>query len=185
MRDCGRLAWHETGGETMMTKTQRRVIAGVLPAATITAVAWVIALRQPMGAAGDVGQQIALAARWLLVPAACLFVGIGFIANRRFLSEDAIDGGASPGHAGMIASRYVQNTLEQAVLASLIWLALAAIEPARAAILVPMLATLFGVGRIAFWIGYLLAPWGRAFGFGLTFYPTVVAFIWLIVRIVG
>jgi len=168
----------------MVTPTQLRVMMGVAPAAIITAVVWVIALRQPLGAA-QAGQQVALTLPWLLVPAACLFVGIGFIANRRFLSEDAIDGGASPGHADVIASRYVQNTLEQAILAALVWLALAAIEPARAAALVPMLATLFGIGRIAFWIGYLFAPWGRAFGFGLTFYPTAVALVWLIVRIVA
>jgi hypothetical protein len=169
---------------TAVTATQLRVVAGMMPAAIITAVMWVIALRQPLTAV-DAGQQIAQTLPWLLVPAACLFVGIGFVANRRFLSEDAIDGGASPGRAAVIASRYIQNTLEQAVLGTLVWLALAAIEPARAAVLVPMLATLFGIGRIAFWIGYLLAPWGRAFGFGLTFYPTAVALVWLIVRIVA
>ena len=166
-----------------MTGTQLRVIVGMAPAVVITAIVWVLGLRQPLVAV-DAGRQIALTLPWLLVPAACLFVGIGFIANRRFLSDDEIDGGASPGRAGMIAARYVQNTLEQAVLASVVWLALAAVDPARAAVLVPMLATLFGIGRIAFWIGYLLAPWARAFGFGLTFYPTAVGLIWLIVRIV-
>lgn len=154
------------------------------PAAIVTAFVWVVALRQPLVAL-DAARQLAATLPWLLVPAASLFVGIGFIANRRFLSEDAIDGGASPGRAGMIASRYVQNTLEQAVLATLVWLALTAIEPGRAVVLVPMLAVSFGVGRIAFWIGYLFAPWGRAFGFGLTFYPTATALIWLIVRIVA
>lgn len=167
----------------MLTATQLRVVVGMAPAAIITAVMWVLALRRPL-AVVDAGHQIVLTLPWLLVPAACLFVGIGFIANRRFLSEDAIDGGDNPGRAGMIASRYVQNTLEQAVLAGTVWLALAAVEPARAALLVPMLAALFGIGRIAFWIGYLLAPWARAFGFGLTFYPTAVALVWLIVRIV-
>ncbi|MDB5674182.1 MAG: hypothetical protein JWM65_1164, partial [Sphingomonas bacterium] len=87
-----------------MTLTQLRVVIGMAPAAIITAVLWVIALRQPL-AAVDAGQQIALTLPWLLVPAACVFVGIGFIANRRFLSEEEIDGGASPGRAGMIAAR--------------------------------------------------------------------------------
>ena len=167
-----------------VTTTQLRVLAGVAPAAVVTALAWLFALRQPLSGAVDTGRQIAQTLPWLLVPAACLFVGIGFIANRRFLSEDAIDGGADPGRAGMIAERYVRNTFEQALLASLVWLALAAIDPVRAAVLVPMFATLFGIGRIAFWIGYLLAPWARAFGFGLTFYPTATALIWLIARIV-
>ena len=47
--------------------------------------------------------------------------------------------------------------------------------------LIPVLAVLFGFGRLAFWIGYLMTPWGRAFGFGLTFYPTVAAYAWLVI----
>jgi hypothetical protein len=38
------------------------------------------------------------------------------------------------------------------------------------------LAALFSLGRLAFWIGYRHgAPW-RAFGFAVTFYPTVVGY---------
>jgi hypothetical protein len=35
------------------------------------------------------------------------------------------------------------------------------------------------VGRLAFWIGYLYAPWARAFGMGLTAYPTFGALVYL------
>ena len=42
--------------------------------------------------------------------------------------------------------------------------------------------SIFAVGRAAFWIGYLAAPWARAFGLGLTFYPTAVALVWLAIR---
>ena len=56
--------------------------------------------------------------------------------------------------------------------------------PDRATILIPALASLFALGRAAFWIGYLVAPWARAFGFALTFYPTAVAIVWLALRLV-
>jgi hypothetical protein len=45
--------------------------------------------------------------------------------------------------------------------------------------LIRALAGLFAAGRAAFWLGYLYAPWARAFGLGLTFYPTIAAFVWL------
>jgi hypothetical protein len=40
------------------------------------------------------------------------------------------------------------------------------------------------MGRILFWIGYHKNPYLRAFGFGITFYPTVLAFLWLILIMV-
>ena len=49
----------------------------------------------------------------------------------------------------------------------------AATAPARAAALMPVLALTFLVARAAFAIGYAVAPWARAFGFALTFYPSV------------
>jgi hypothetical protein len=78
-----------------------------------------------------------------------------------------------------IGLRYNQNTLEQTVLVVIAWPLLALLLPPAEPGIVPVLAVLFGVGRFAFLIGYLIAPWARAFGFGLTFYPTVLAYGWL------
>jgi hypothetical protein len=44
--------------------------------------------------------------------------------------------------------------------------------------LIPILATLFFLGRIAFWIGYLKEPIERAFGLGVTLYPTIAVLIY-------
>jgi hypothetical protein len=44
--------------------------------------------------------------------------------------------------------------------------------------LIPILATLFVFGRIAFWIGYLKDPLDRAFGRGVTLYPTIAVLIY-------
>src|SRR6185503_18536006 len=124
--------------------------------------------------------RLAFAARWLLVPALCLLAGIGLTANRRFFIEDAIDGSPAPqSNALQINLRYNQNTLEQTVLAAIAWSGLALALPHERLGLIPLLAIFFATGRATFWLGYLIAPWARAFGLGLTFYPTVAALIWL------
>ena len=66
------------------------------------------------------------------------------------------------------------------VLAAIAGTGLALALPEEDLSLIPRLAVLFGVGRIAFWIGYLIAPWARGFGMGLTVYPTFGAFAWLV-----
>jgi hypothetical protein len=129
----------------------------------------------------DPAQRLAFAVKWLLVPGFTLLAGIGVMAASRFFSSDAIDGTRTPGSATLeINLRYNQNTLEQAVLVIVAWPLLALYLPTNQLGLIPVLAVLFGFGRAAFWIGYLIAPWARAFGFALTFYPTAGALVWLL-----
>ncbi|MEG3954100.1 hypothetical protein QT982_01095 [Microcoleus sp. herbarium2] len=49
--------------------------------------------------------------------------------------------------------------------------------------LIPILATLFVFGRIAFWIGYLQQPIDRAFDRGVTLYPTIAVLIYDVYRV--
>ena len=164
-----------------MIRRQLLIVLGVLAAAAVCLIVARLALSAPEPAA-EIGtaDRLALAVRWLLVPGLCLLVGLGFTANHRFLSKDAIDGGpASKPGAFEINLRYNTNTLEQTVLAAIAWIGLALALPAADLGLIPALAGLFAVGRAAFWLGYLYAPWARAFGLGLTFYPTIAAFVWL------
>jgi hypothetical protein len=134
-------------------------------------------------AGDDDGARLAYAARWMLVPALCLLAGIAMTANRRFFSDDGIDGSRTPtGRSLEMNLRYNQNTLEQAVLAAVAWSGLALTLPHERLGLIAMLAVVFAFGRIAFWLGYLIAPWARAFGFALTFYPTAVVYVWLLWR---
>jgi hypothetical protein len=128
----------------------------------------------------DEAARLAFGARWLLVPALCLLTGIGAMANRRFFSDDAIDGTRMPASRSLeINIRYNQNTLEQVLLAAVTWIGLALALPHDRLGLIGVLAITFALGRALFWTGYLIAPWARAIGFGLTFYPTVVALLWL------
>jgi len=99
------------------------------------------------------------------------------LARGRFFSAADI-GGSGFSEAGpriAISSAVLQNTLEQALFAVVTHLVLASLLRGREMIVVPLLVGLFCAGRLAFWLGYKHGAGGRAFGFGLTFYPSVLA----------
>lgn len=165
-----------------MLRKQVLIGIGMLAAVAICLLtvfgSWSLAVAPPVSA--EAGDRLAFVARWLLVPGLCLLAGIGMTANQRFLKADAIDGERSVGPGAFeVNLRYNQNTLEQTVLAAIAWAGLALASPLDDLSLIPKLALLFGVGRAAFWIGYLYAPWARAFGMGLTAYPSFGALVWL------
>ena len=167
-----------------MLRKQLLIALGMLAAVAVC----LLTVRHALGGHGPAevatADRLALAWRWLLVPALCLLAGIGTTANQRFLRADAIDGGAAKGPGFMdINLRYNTNTLEQLVLAAIAWTGLALNLAPQNLSLIPSLAGLFAVGRAAFWIGYLYAPWARAFGLGLTAYPTFFALAWLVFRL--
>ena len=73
-----------------------------------------------------------------------------------------------------IKQALIQNTLEQAAIAIPTYLAWAAIMPHENHSAIPFCASLFLIGRVIFFAGYRYGAPGRAFGFGLTFMPTMV-----------
>lgn len=120
----------------------------------------------------DLTGRLAMAAKAGFVPALWLTAAIGDVARRRFHSPDGIGGGDAPALTG--ARSVLQNTLEQAALAWPTWLAVALFMDRPASLLIA-LAGLFSLGRLLFWAGWREGAAARAFGFGLTFYPTVAA----------
>ncbi len=168
-----------------MLRKQLLVALGMLAAVAVCLVVATRALGAGETTPVATAERLALAWRWLLVPGLCLLAGIGVTANQRFLRADLIDGGRPPGPGFMeISLRYNRNTLEQTVLATIAWTGLAlALRPQDLG-LIPALAGLFAAGRATFWLGYLFAPWTRAFGLGLTFYPTAASLVWLGLRLV-
>lgn len=168
----------------MKLRRQVFILFGMIAAALISALALMRAIQSPPVKDLGTGGALELAMGWLAIPALSLLIGVAATANRRFFVTDAIDGDNPAGNRAFdVNLRYNRNTLEQAVLAAFAWLGLAATAPRQAAALLPVLAALFGVGRATFWIGYLYAPWARAFGFGLTFYPTAAILVWLVMRL--
>jgi|HubBroStandDraft_6_1064221.scaffolds.fasta_scaffold196934_2 hypothetical protein len=169
-----------------MSRKQVYVLAGMTLAVAVLALLWARGaqhLSLPLPDGDDFAARLAFAGRWLALPGFSLVAGLAVAANRRFFLPDAIDGTRTPQSRSLeINLRYNQNTLEQTVLAAIAWTGLALALPHERLALIPMLALVFVVARALFWIGYLMAPWARALGFALTFYPTVAAFIWLATR---
>jgi hypothetical protein len=161
-------------------------IIGVVPAACIVALVFCFAadlFHQVALPADTAGDRLAFVARWMVLPGLSLLLGVIFAARRGFYA-DAIDGTRAPANYAMeINLRYNTNTLEQTLLAGIAWSALALVIPISSLVIIPAMASMFFAGRIAFWIGYLIHPMGRAFGMALTMLPILVSFVWLTLRL--
>lgn len=102
-----------------------------------------------------------------------LCVGIQVVANSRFLSKTLINplDASKASHSFEVNCRYVSNTAEQLLL--FVIGTMGACATTSIDINYIFIATvLFILGRILFWIGYHIAPTGRALGMGLTFCAT-------------
>jgi hypothetical protein len=127
----------------------------------------------------DAGNRLGFAVRWLVLPGMTLLVGV-IGASRRGFYEDAIEGTRTPENHGLeINLRYNLNTIEQVVLAAIAWCALAVTLPHHQLLVIPAMALVFVVGRVTFWVGYLIHPMGRDFGMTLTVFPTLLAYAWV------
>lgn len=161
-----------------MTEKQRGVLRGMsVGAAAAILVVLIGGLADPFGL-GALPQSgaLRLALGAGLVPGLFLAVSIGRLAGHRFFTPEDIDGsGLTEGSArARLLQALLQNTLEQSALALCAWLAWAALLPASALSAVPLAALCFGLGRVLFFAGYGRGAAGRAIGFTLTFYPSVL-----------
>ena len=137
---------------------------------------WVV---PPAGPFESTADRLALAFKADIFVFAWLAAAIGRVANLRFFSPADIHGGGLTGASDQIRVplAILQNTLEQCVLAVGAHLALAALLRDEEMHLIPLLVALFGIGRLAFWLGYEGGAGRRAFGFATTFYPTAGAYL--------
>lgn len=103
---------------------------------------------------------------------------IGNVARLRFVSANDIAGSASTTSTADVsrANAILQNTLEQVVLAVPIHVTLAVLIKSSVPLVVA-LASFFAIGRFLFWIGYAKGARSRAFGFALTFYPSIIGLV--------
>jgi uncharacterized membrane protein YecN with MAPEG domain len=163
----------------VFTPKQRGVARGMATGAICTivaiagAAAWYPAALLP---SDNTVARIAFALKWDLLPAVCLLAAVAQLARHRFFTPEDIDGGGlTPGTArAHVLQSIVQNTLEQAVLASLAYLIWAVTMPHAWLASIPVAAVLFLLGRLLFFRGYERGAAARAAGFALTFYPSVL-----------
>jgi len=159
-----------------LSKPQRGVAVGAGTAAAITFVVLALAASHPRVGIVALEARLHLLGLSLLGPLLALVVCIGRLANHRFATPEDLDGsGLTAGSArAKLLQSMLQNTLEQLVLASLVYLACTVLGSQRVVSMVPFASVLFLAGRALFFWGYDRGAPGRALGFGLTFYPTVV-----------
>lgn len=161
-------------------KEQRRVALGMVAAIVATVVTLLLLLTSSVLAVPILdtpAAKLAYAVRLDAPLLAWLGAAIANVARLRFFSAGDIGGSAqAEASPGVLRARAIlQNTLEQVVFAVGSHCALATQLPAQWVVVLPGLVGLFCTGRALFWLGYRHGAAARAFGFGLTFYPTVGA----------
>jgi hypothetical protein len=159
-----------------VTHEQKQVLVGMALAALVTLLA-LLAVYLLSKSGTDTLRLSAPAASALA--ALALVWCIADIARKRFFHADVIGGAAYdyPGSEIAVDKAVLQNTLEQTVLAVVAYNGLTAAVPRLGPVLLPALVGLFLLGRVFFVGGYRKGAGGRALGFGLTFYPTVAAYL--------
>jgi len=167
-----------------LTRDQKQVLGGMVAAAALTVIALLAAYLLSKGGTDPIRLSAPVASA---LAALALVVCIADIAKKRFFDADVIEGAAydKPGSAVAVDKAVLQNTLEQTVLAVIAYNGLTAVAPGLGPVLLPVLVSLFLVGRVFFIFGYREGAGGRAFGFALTFYPTVAAYVIFIVAFIA
>lgn len=128
-------------------------------------------------------QRLFFTLRCQIFPALMLIAGIVAVGNARFTSAAIDPLSDAESESTRVHLSYLNNTLEQFVLFLIASLVLSTFLDAHSVKLIPILTILFVLGRIAFWFGYLQDPLKRAFGMGVTLYPTFVVLLYDAYRI--
>ncbi len=152
-------------------------------ACLVSAALWLpAAMRFPTGPI----EGFSFASRVNLVPGIALLIAIRVVARIRFYSVEDNRGSAfaPPSQKLAVSSAFLQNTLEQTVLAVIANFALASVGTPSALAYMSAGAALFLVGRVTFYLGYPYGAGARAFGMVMTMTPALAALGWAVVDLV-
>lgn len=168
---------------------QRRIRRGAALAAVLCAVVLVAAchgLPRFFEAPQTLAERLAFALQADLFVLVWLVIGAQWVSSGRYRSAADNRGSAfgppSPRIAIQVA--FLQNTLEQSVMAIGAHLALASLVTGPALFYIPGAVALFAIGRGAFLAGYPRGAGARSFGMATTAIPTLVAIGWAITLVV-
>jgi hypothetical protein len=157
-----------------LSQQQKGVFAGMVCAALLTAGAFLSPILPSVPEGME--QHLKL---WLACSLLCslwLMIGVMRLARHRFFTPEDIDGGGLNTNSARVnlLQAQLQNTLEQTVLAVIAYGAWTFLASPDRVSLVIIFSAYFAIGRLCFLIGYAHGAPARAFGFGLTFYPSAV-----------
>jgi hypothetical protein len=164
-----------------MAKAERAIRRASLVAFVATGLtAWLGYLLLPLVATFpvDLAGRLAFAAQASAFVLVWLLIGVMLVSTGRRFSPEDIGGSAAgpPSDHLAIQAAFLQNTLEQVVLAVGLYIALASLVGGRWLSLIVVGVVLFGIGRFLFLRGYRRGVSGRALGMTLTMLPTLLGY---------
>ncbi|MDA7949733.1 MAG: MAPEG family protein [Hyphomicrobiaceae bacterium] len=136
---------------------------------------------QPL--AWGVADRLALVAKAAALAAFPVLAAITVVAAQRLNAKHFANGDVKRGSALDINARFISNTYEQFLVFFAGNTALSLYVTPVDAQTVPILGAMFLAGRLVYWWGYHHNTYIRSFGFGLTFYPTVAVYAWLVLHV--
>lgn len=163
---------------------QRGVLIGTVTGLVASIVVVLAAAQLPLvsPASDSVGDRLYCYLPWLALMAAPLAIGIAHLASHRFFNAEVSDGGSETADPKYHHARsYLQNTLEQTVLAVMAQLALVVRLPMAWLDVIPALVFWFVIARLVFRLTYARGAAARSFGFAATYYPSVLGLIAVLV----
>lgn len=169
---------------TVLSAEQRRVVIQIAAAIVYTVVVMWVGATQFAVDPAVTNNRLPFVLGWLLLPGLCLLAAIARVGMSRFNDSATFDGSPPPtGSPADIDRRFLQNTLEQVVLAAIGWIVLALALPSFHLGVIPAMAVSFVFARLCFWIGYRRSGAARAFGFAATFLPTAASYAWTLLLV--
>ena len=130
----------------------------------------------------DIGSRLAFALRADIFVAIWVLIAVRLVSRIRFVSaEDNAGAAYSPPSARLaVRAAFLQNTLEQGLIAIVANLALATVAGEAPLAFIIASVVLFTVGRLSFLRGYPGGSGARAFGMVTTVLPSIGAFGWVL-----
>lgn len=128
----------------------------------------------------DLAERTALALQADVAVLICLAVAVRMVSRVRFVSaEDSRGAAFGPPSAQLaIKAAFLQNTLEQSVIAIGAHVVLATLITGADLALIVGAVVLFVIGRATFFVGYPGGAGARAFGMVVTALPSMAALLW-------
>ena len=134
----------------------------------------------------SLGERLAFVLKADTLVVVWLAICVARLGQHRFSTPEDIDGGGLTvgSQQAHVLQSVLQNTLEQTVLAVLVHTIWAVVVPLSWIPAVLAAAILFFLGRFLFSRGYASGAPARALGFGLTFYPSLLMLVLVVVTVV-
>ena len=168
----------------MKTTSRIKILAAVVNAVSIVAAAGIflllLQLTSPPDIAATTADRLAFAARLIAWPAMLLLVMVAATSGSRVLGNlyDPIADGET--RLYRVSQKVLTNSVEQIAVFAPLMLAAATVVPADRLGVLTAATMLYVLGRVVFWIGYLIHPYARAPGMVMTAAPSAGLAVYLV-----